>query len=121
MVGPCVSGKTTLVSGLKALGYDAHNVAQEHSGIKKLWRKKEPDVLIILDVNMPAIKKRREVYWDEERLALQRERLSDARENAHLYIQTDKLTKQQVLQVALAYIGGNEYGCADIEQYKKGP
>ena len=31
IVGVCASGKTTLVAGLREAGYDAYNVAQEHS------------------------------------------------------------------------------------------
>lgn len=112
IVGPCASGKTTLVGSLRALGIDAHNVAQEHSGIKKLWEKKKPDVVIMLDATMPAIQKRREVYWGEERLVMQRQRLSDARSNAHLYMQTDRLDKEQVLSVVLAYLGGVQYVCS---------
>lgn len=113
VVGPCASGKTTLVSSLRAMGIDAHNVAQEHSGIKRLWNKKQPEVLIMLDANMPAIKKRREVYWGEERLAIQRERLRDARANAQLYIQTDRLSQKQVINVVLAYIGWTKCDCAE--------
>ena len=33
IVGICASGKTTLVRGLREAGYDAYNVAQEHSCI----------------------------------------------------------------------------------------
>lgn len=111
VVGPCASGKTTLVGKLRALGIDAHNVAQEHSGIKRLWEKKQPDIVIMLDANMPAILRRRKVYWGEERLVMQRERLRDARLNAHLYIQTDRLDQDQVLNVAVAYIGGVKCTC----------
>ena len=39
IVGVCASGKTTLVQGLKTAGFNAYNVAQEHSCIKKFWNK----------------------------------------------------------------------------------
>ena len=82
VVGPCASGKTTLVTRLQELGLDAHNVAQEHSGIKTLWRKKRPDVVVMLEASLPVIRCRRPVPWGEERLTAQRERLKDAREHA---------------------------------------
>ncbi len=104
VVGVCTSGKTTLVRFLSGLGIDAYNVAQEHSCIKKLWKKKQPDILVMLDATMPAIRRRREVSWGEERLVVQHERLRDAREHADLYIQTDDLTRQEVAQIVLTSI-----------------
>lgn len=105
-MGPCASGKTTLVTRLRELGYDAHNVAQEHSGVKKLWRKKEPDLVVMLDASLPVIRGRRNVPWGEERLVAQRERLSDARANAGLFIDTDPLTREEVVQRVLQHIAG---------------
>jgi len=106
VVGPCASGKTTLVTRLQELGLDAHNVAQEHSGVRSLWRKKRPDVVVMLEASLPVIRRRRAVPWGEERLAAQRERLKDAREHADLFIQTDPLTKEEVAQRVLDYIAG---------------
>ena len=63
IVGVCASGKTTLVAGLRAAGYDAYNVAQEHSCIHDFWNKHHPDVLVMIDATLPAIHKRRLVYW----------------------------------------------------------
>ena len=109
VVGPCASGKTTLVAALRQQGFDAYNIAQEHSGIRRLWEKRQPDVVIMLDVTMTAVHKRREVYWGEERLLLQRERLKEARSNAHLYIQTDRLQMEDVLTIAVTYLKGAEF------------
>lgn len=106
VVGPCASGKTTLVTHLQELGLDAHNVAQEHSGVRSLWRKKRPDVVVMLEASLPVIRRRRAVPWGEERLAAQRERLKDAREHADLFIQTDPLTREEVAQRVLDYIAG---------------
>ncbi|MDT8901016.1 hypothetical protein [Anaeroselena agilis] len=106
VVGPCASGKTTLVNRLQELGFDAHNVAQEHSGIKSLWRKKNPDVVVMLDASLPVIRRRRAVPWGEERLAAQRERLRDAREHATLHIQTDPLSREEVVGRVLDHIAG---------------
>ena len=46
VVGVCASGKTTLVQGLREEGYDAYNVAQEHSGIHDFWNKRQPNIIV---------------------------------------------------------------------------
>lgn len=104
VAGVCVSGKTTLVKSLRNLGIDAYNVAQEHSVIKKLWNHKEPDILVVLDVQMKTVHQRRMVPWGEDRLALQRKRLRDAYEHADLYIQTDELSKNEIVQIVVEHI-----------------
>ncbi|MBP9503378.1 MAG: hypothetical protein KBF17_14555, partial [Candidatus Promineofilum sp.] len=44
VVGPCASGKSTLVAALRAAGYDARHPAQEHSFVKDMWRRRvDPD------------------------------------------------------------------------------
>ena len=45
VVGPCASGKSTLVSGLREHGYDALASGQEHSEVHHLWRRTNPDVV----------------------------------------------------------------------------
>ena len=109
VVGVCASGKTTLVRGLKALGYDAYVVAQEHSCVKTLWQKRQPDLLILLDANLQTIRQRRQVSWGEERLTVQKERLSHARQHADLFLPTDSLTARDVMNQTVAYIVG-QYG-----------
>lgn len=109
VTGVCASGKTTLVKALQELGIDAYNVAQEHSGIKKLWNKKNPDILVVLDVRLATIRQRRIVPWGEERLIVQRERLVDACQHANLYLQTDELSRDDVVQNVLEYIRRNSY------------
>ncbi len=104
IVGVCASGKTTLVAGLKAAGFDAYNVAQEHSGIHDFWAKRHPDILVMIDATMPAIHKRRVVYWDESRLEVQHKRLADARAHADLYIQTDHYDAQQVRDKVIDFV-----------------
>lgn len=104
IVGVCASGKTTLVKGLCDAGYDAYNVAQEHSGIHNFWDKHHPDILVMIDATLPAIKKRRLVYWDEERLVVQHKRLADARAHANLYLETDNLDADAVRERVIAYI-----------------
>ena len=106
VVGVCASGKTTLVTQLKEWGFDAHNVAQEHSGIKTLWKKKQPDIVVMLDATLESIRKRRKVPWGEERLIVQRERLEDAKAHADLFLHTDSLTKEEVAQQVAAFVRG---------------
>ena len=104
IVGVCASGKTTLVRALKTAGFNAYNVAQEHSCIKKFWQKKNPQYLVMIDASLEAIKKRRLVFWDETRLQAQHERLKDAREHADLYIYTDELSSEEVLNQVSAFL-----------------
>ncbi len=104
VVGVCASGKTTLVKGLKDAGYDAYNVAQEHSGIHNFWNKHHPDILVMIDATLPAIKKRRLVYWDQERLDVQHKRLADAKVHANLFIQTDAYNADEVREQVIDYI-----------------
>lgn len=104
IVGVCASGKTTLVKGLKDAGYDAYNVAQEHSGLHNFWNKHHPDILVMIDATLPAIKKRRLVFWDQERLDVQHKRLADAKEHANLFIQTDAYTADEVREQVIDYI-----------------
>lgn len=104
VAGPCGAGKSTLVQGLKARGYHAHTVAQEHSISPTMWQLTRPDVLIYLDASLAVIKQRRQVAWGEERLKEQKHRLRHARENCDLYINTDAMTEEQVLAVALSFL-----------------
>ena len=98
IVGPCAAGTTTLAEGLRELGYDAHACAQEHSYVPDMWRMSGPDVLIYLDVTMETIRRRREVSWDERHLEAERVRLAHARQHCDLYLPTDDLSREQVLE-----------------------
>jgi deoxyadenosine/deoxycytidine kinase len=109
IVGPCASGKTTLVRGLWARGYTgARVVAQEHSGVADLWKMRgaqAPDVLIYLDARLATIAARQQRSdWTPEYLAEQLRRLSSARAACDLYLPTDDLTPQAVLEHALKFL-----------------
>lgn len=106
ITGVCASGKTTLVQELCRRQIDAFSVPQEHSAVPSLWQKKEPDVLILLDATLPAIQTRRQVFWGEERLAAQHERLKNARAHADLFLQTDHLSRSEVVAKVLDYLHG---------------
>lgn len=108
IVGVCASGKTTLVAGLRQAGYDAYNVAQEHSCVHDFWAKKHPDIVVMIDATLPAIHKRRLVYCGEDRLIAQHKRLADARAHADLYIQTDDLDADAVRAKVIEFIRARE-------------
>lgn len=101
VVGVCNAGKTTLVTALRGLGYDAYCVAQEHSSVPRLWALRWPDLVVYLDVSYEAALRRRKVYWGPERLEKQRVLLSSARERADLYLDTSELGPGQVLASVL--------------------
>src|SRR5215211_408150 len=90
IVGPCASGKSTLASGLKDIGFDAAVCSQEHSEISTLWRHSEPDVLIALDVDLSTIRARRGDDWPESIYRVQIERLAAARDAADIVIDGSK-------------------------------
>jgi deoxyadenosine/deoxycytidine kinase len=97
VVGPCTSGKSTLVANLKELGFNAWCVAQEHSDVKWLWKHKNPDFLVVLNVTLATARKRRNVSWDEHKLADQHKSLADARAHCNLYLPTDNLSPEQMV------------------------
>ncbi|MFQ5340449.1 MAG: hypothetical protein ACE5F6_02760 [Anaerolineae bacterium] len=108
VVGPCGVGKTTLARQLKALGYHVHEPAQEHSGVPDMWQRiTAPDLLIYLDAELPTIAQRRRIQWGQDYLDELRRRLRHARRHADLYLPTDGLTPQQVLQRVQRFLGSS--------------
>lgn len=98
VVGPCSSGKSTLVTGLKKRGFNARNIAQEHSYVKNMWQRlTNPAILIFLDVSYPIAQKRRKLNWNTGEYEIQKNRLRHARQHADFYLQTDNLTPEEVL------------------------
>lgn len=110
VVGPCASGKTTLVESLKAAGIDAHVSGQEHSVIRDLWRRLDPDVLIALDVDLPTLRDRRTPTWPAALYQVQRTRLTGAFGAAHVRIDTSRASPGDVLDAALTTIDGHRAG-----------
>ena len=104
VVGPCASGKSTLVAALRTLGYDAHVSGQEHSEIATLWQHSQPDVLIALDVDITAVRDRRGDSWPEWLHDLQVQRLAAASRAANLAIDTTTLSPQTVVDRVVAYL-----------------
>ena len=105
VVGPCGSGKSTLIAGLEKHGYACRHIAQEHSYVQAMWQIiTKPDILIFLHASFPISTARRKLNWLEKDYDEQSRRLSHAREHANIIIDTDDLTPDQVLQHVLDYL-----------------
>lgn len=122
VVGPCKSGKSTLVSGLTALGYTARSCSQEHSEVPTMWQRSAPARwLIYLDVSLEIMRARSaRVDWSEELYVQQQHRLAHARLHCDVLISTDNLTPEEVLAQAVGFLeaqsvlasGGSQEGGA---------
>ena len=111
VVGPCASGKSTLVAGLRQLGYDADSAAQDHSYVPDMWQRLHPpDLLIYLDLTLETAQQRGRagLGWDQRYLDEQHERLRHARAHCDLYLPTDGLSKAQVLQRVIEFVSAVE-------------
>ena len=105
IVGPCGSGKSTLTAALDSLGYSTRHIAQEHSYVKDMWKRiTNPNVLIFLQVSYPISQQRRPMNWTEADYSEQQRRLSHAREHADLYLDTDGLSVNEVLERVLDFV-----------------
>ncbi len=105
IVGPCAAGKTTLANRLRALGYDAHDVAQEHSQVQAMWRQiARPDLLIYLDASPETIRARLHVDWQQDYLDELARRLDDARAHADFVLATDTLSEQETCNRVVEYL-----------------
>ena len=105
VVGPCGAGKSTLIAGLERYGYHCRHIAQEHSYVPAMWQKiAKPDVLIYLAASFLISTSRRHLNWQKKDHDEQLHRLAHAREHANLFIDTDELTPEQVLQKVLDYL-----------------
>jgi GTPase SAR1 family protein len=101
VVGPCASGKTTLVERLRSHGFDAYVCAQEHSEIGLLWRHLAPDAVIALDVDLATIRHRRGADWPETIYREQVRRLAPARAAADVVIDTAAHDPEATVDIAL--------------------
>ena len=108
VVGPCAAGKSTLVTALRELGYDAHASGQEHSEIAMLWQHSHPDVLIALEVDISAVRDRRGGSWPEWLHDRQVRRLAAASRAADLAIDTTGISPQTVVDRVVAYLQRRE-------------
>lgn len=107
IVGPCGSGKSTLVEGLEKHGYECRHIAQEHSYVPDMWQLiTQPGILIYLNASFAVSTARAKLNWRKKDHTEQLRRLSHARAHANLLIETDNLTPDDVLQRALGFLAG---------------
>lgn len=105
VVGPCGSGKSTLTDGLARLGYRSRHIAQEHSYVKDMWQRlTNPDILVFLDASWFITNQRLNLNWTEAEWQEQQFRLRHARENADLYLDTNTLSIEQVLESVVSFV-----------------
>ncbi len=107
IVGPCAAGKSTLRDRLLERGFSqVRVVAQEHSGVRDLWKMRGyPEVLIYLDAEvMTANARQGRSDWTPAAHAEQLERLAHARAACDLYLPTDELTPDEVADRAERFI-----------------
>lgn len=105
VVGPCGSGKSTLIERLEGHGYACRHIAQEHSYVQAMWQiVSKPNVLIYLHASFEVSTARQKLDWTEKDYLEQLRRLAHAREHAHLFIDTDALPPDRILQIALDFL-----------------
>ncbi len=105
VVGPCGSGKSTLIAGLEKAGYRCRHIAQEHSYVKSMWQViSNPNILIYLKCSFENSTSRRKLNWSPPDHEEQLRRLAHAIEHADLIIDTDSLNVDEVLAQALNFL-----------------
>lgn len=99
IVGVCASGKSTLINELQRLGYSCRHIAQEHSYVPNMWQRlTNPDVLVYLSASYEITLARRNLNWTPHEYQVQLDRLIHAHQNAHIIINTDPLSENEVAQ-----------------------
>lgn len=105
IVGPCKSGKSILKRALAERGIRARHIAQEHSYAPSMWQKiGKPDLLVYLDVSYLETLQRSSMKWTEKDYQQQLTRLAHARHHAGLYIDTNPLTIEEVINKVLMFL-----------------
>ncbi len=105
VVGPCGSGKSTLIGGLQRAGYSCRHIAQEHSYVPYMWQRiTNPDVLVFLEASFAVCTARRRLNWTEQDFQEQLRRLEHARQHADLVVPTDNLSIEQVLGRVIGFL-----------------
>lgn len=105
VVGPCGSGKSTLIARLEGHGYRCRHIAQEHSYVQQMWQViTNPDTLIFLECSFENSTTRRKLNWLRADHEEQLRRLSHAYEHADIIINTNDLTSDEVLARVLDFL-----------------
>jgi ABC-type glutathione transport system ATPase component len=102
IVGPCGAGKSTLADHLVRLGFQARQIAQEHSFVPDMWQQlTDPDILIFLEASFDSCSQRKALDWTIKDYQEQMRRLAHAHKHGDIVLDTDGLTPQEILQKAL--------------------
>lgn len=101
VVGPCGSGKSTLATALKEQGVNVRVSGQEHSSVRDLWRKLDPDILVALDVALDIVRQRRSPTWPEDLYVRQHQRLQRAYDEATVVIDTGAVPASEMVAKVL--------------------
>ena len=105
VVGPCGSGKSTLIADLELHRYVCRHIAQEHSYVQDMWKRiSHPDILIYLHASFPVSTARRNFTWQEKDYNEQIRRLQHAHAHADLIIDTDLLSPDETLEQVLNFL-----------------
>ena len=108
IVGPCASGKSTLARGLAEQGIRARQVVQEHSFVPEMWQViAQPDLLVYLDASFQTCSQRKKLNWRQRDYDEQNLRLSHAKKNCDLLIQTDGQSEANILEQVLSSLPFN--------------
>jgi adenylate kinase family enzyme len=105
VVGPCSSGKSTIVERLREHGIDAYAVSQEHSIIRRLWDHQQPDAVVYLHVRYETIQQRRGTAWPRWIYDAQIERLRDARDHATIVLDTGDISVDETVSRIMDGLG----------------
>jgi hypothetical protein len=94
-----------LIEGLESEGFRCRHIAQEHSYVPNMWKRiTNPDLLIYLNSSFETCTQRRKLNWNKAEYQEQLRRLGHARQNADLIIDTDDLSRSEVLKQARGFI-----------------
>jgi hypothetical protein len=106
IVGPCTSGKSTLIANLHDTpGIELRHIAQEHSYVQSMWQQiSHPRWLVFLDVSYQESLARKNLDWTNAEYLEQQRRLAHARDHADLYLLTDGLSPREVAENVQAFL-----------------
>lgn len=106
IVGPCGAGKSTLADNLSRSGYQARQIAQEHSFVPDMWKlMTNPDLLIFLEASFETCSQRKGFNWTPADYQEQMRRLRHAHQHCDVLINTNGLTPEEIRDQALHQIG----------------
>jgi cytidylate kinase len=105
VVGPCASGKSTLITGFDLANVRFRHIAQEHSYVAAMWQRlTNPDFLVFLDASYEVTCQRRRLNWTVDEYLEQHRRLAHALVHADCYILTDDLSPADVRGRVLEFL-----------------